>query len=210
MSNAYIVTGTDTGIGKTTVAAMLVLALDALYWKPIQSGTEDGTDRQRVRALTQLPEDRFLPERYVLSQPLSPHRAAEIDGIEIKSEALAPPGLDHTRTLVIEGAGGLMVPVTRDKLQIDLFAGWNLPLILCARTALGTINHTLLSIEALRSRNMKLHGLIFVGDDNPDNMRTIADFSGGRTLGHVPRLGRIDRSTLLDVFAHGFMREDFE
>jgi dethiobiotin synthase len=208
MSNAYIVTGTDTGIGKTTVAAMLVLALDASYWKPIQSGTDNGTDRQRVQALTQLPGDRFLPERYVLSQPLSPHRAAEIDGVEIELAALAPPA-HHTRTLVIEGAGGLMVPVTRDKLQIDLFAGWDLPIILCARTALGTINHSLLSIEALRSRKMKLHGWIFVGDDSPDTMRTIADFSGGPILGRVPRLGRIDRSALLNVFARGFMREDF-
>jgi dethiobiotin synthetase len=208
MSNAYIVTGTDTGIGKTTVAAMLVLALDALYWKPIQSGTDDGTDSQRVHALTQLPGDRFLPERYVLSQPLSPHRAAKIDGVEIELAALAPPA-HPTRTLVIEGAGGLMVPVTRDKLQIDLFAGWDLPIILCARTALGTINHSLLSIEALRSRKMKLHGCIFVGDDNPDTMRTIADFSGVRILGHVPRLGRIDRGALLNVFARGFVREDF-
>jgi dethiobiotin synthetase len=208
MSNAYIVTGTDTGIGKTTVAAMLVLALDAQYWKPIQSGTEGGTDRQRVQALTKLPDNRFPPERYVLSQPLSPHRAAEIDGIAIEPEALALPAFD--RTLVIEGAGGLMVPVTRDKLQIDLFAGWDLPIILCARTALGTINHTLLSIEALRSRDMRLHGLVFVGDDNPDNMRTIAGFSGVRILGHVPRLGRIDREALLNAFSYGFSREDFE
>ena len=207
MSKAYIVTGTDTGIGKTTVAAMLVLALDAVYWKPIQSGTEEGTDRQRVQALTQLPDDRFLPERYVLSQPLSPHRAAELDGIEIKAEALVLPAFD--RTLVIEGAGGLMVPVTRNKLQIDVFADWSLPIILCARTALGTINHTLLSIEALRGRHMRLHGLIFVGDDNPDNMRTIADFSGARILGHVPRLDRIGRAALLDVFSRGFRREDF-
>ena len=207
MSKAYIVTGTDTGIGKTTVAAMLVLALDAVYWKPIQSGTEEGTDRQRVQALTQLPDDRLLPERYVLSQPLSPHRAAELDGIEIKAEALVLPAFD--RTLVIEGAGGLMVPVTRNKLQIDVFADWSLPIILCARTALGTINHTLLSIEALRGRHMRLHALIFVGDDNPDNMRTIADFSGARILGHVPRLDRIGRAALLDVFARGFRREDF-
>jgi dethiobiotin synthetase len=207
MSKAYIVTGTDTGIGKTTVAAMLVLALDAVYWKPIQSGTEEGTDRQRVQALTQLPDDRLLPERYVLSQPLSPHRAAELDGIEIKAKALVLPAFD--RTLVIEGAGGLMVPVTRNKLQIDVFADWSLPIILCARTALGTINHTLLSIEALRGRHMRLHGLIFVGDDNPDNMRTIADFSGARILGHVPRLDRIGRAALLDVFARGFRREDF-
>ena len=207
MSKAYIVAGTDTGIGKTTVAAMLLLALDALYWKPIQSGTDDGTDRQRVQALTQLPDDRFLPERHVLSQPLSPHRAAELDGIAIEVEALTLPAFD--RTLVIEGAGGLMVPVTRNKLQIDVFAGWNLPIILCARTGLGTINHTLLSIEALRSRRMRPHGLIFVGEDNPDNMRTIAEFSGVRILGLVPRLDRIDRGALLNVFARDFSREDF-
>jgi dethiobiotin synthetase len=207
MSKAYIVTGTDTEIGKTTVAAMLVLALDGLYWKPIQSGTDDGTDRRRVQALTEVPDDRLLPERYVLSQPLSPHRAAELDGIEIQMEALALPAFE--RTLIIEGAGGLMVPITRDKLQIDVFAGWGLPVILCARTGLGTINHTLLSIEALRSRHMRLHGLIFTGDDNPDNMRTIAQFSGARILGLVPRLDRIDRSALLEAFARGFSREDF-
>jgi dethiobiotin synthetase len=207
MSKAYIVTGTDTGIGKTTVAAMLVLALDGLYWKPIQSGTDDGTDRWRVQTLTQLPDDRLLAERYVLSQPLSPHRAAELDGVEIQSEALALPASEST--LIIEGAGGLMVPITRNKLQIDVFADWGLPVILCARTGLGTINHTLLSIEALRGRHMRLHGLIFVGDDNPDNMRTIVEFSGARILGRLPPLDRIDRAVLADAFARGFSREDF-
>jgi dethiobiotin synthetase len=207
MNKAYIVAGTDTGIGKTTVAAMLMLALDALYWKPIQSGTTEGTDRQHVQATTQLPDDRFLPERFVLTQPLSPHRAAELDGVEIQTQALAVPTSD--RMLIVEGAGGLLVPITRRKLQIDVFADWRLPLILCARTALGTINHTLLSIEALHSRRMPLHGLIFIGDDNPDNMRTIVEFSGCRMLGHVPRLDRIDRGALLDVFARGFRREDF-
>jgi dethiobiotin synthase len=207
MSKGYIVSGTDTGIGKTTVAAMRLLALDALYWKPIQSGTQDGTDRQRVQALTLLSDDRFLPERYVLSQPLSPHRAAECDGVAIEPEALSVPAA--ARALVIEGAGGLMVPITRRLLQIDLFADWGQPIILCARTALGTINHTLLSIEALRSRRLQLHGLIFVGDDNPDNVRTIAEFSGARILGRLPRLQSIDRAVLLDAFAHGFRREDF-
>jgi dethiobiotin synthase len=207
MSKGFIVSGTDTGIGKTTVAAMLLLALDALYWKPIQSGTQDGTDRQRVQALTQLPDDRFVPERYVLSQPLSPHRAAELDGVAIEPETLAVPAA--ARTLIVEGAGGLMVPITRRLLQIDLFADWGLPIILCARTALGTINHTLLSIEALRSRRLQLHGLIFVGDDNPDNMRTISELSGTRILGHLPRLQSIDRAALLVAFACGFRREDF-
>ncbi|MGA8654259.1 MAG: dethiobiotin synthase [Xanthobacteraceae bacterium] len=207
MSKAYIVSGTDTGIGKTIVAAMLTLALDGLYWKPIQSGTDDGTDRQRVQALTLLGDDRLLPERYVLSRPLSPHRAAELDGIEIEPEALVLPSLD--RNLIVEGAGGLMVPITRRTLQIDVFAGWNAPVILCARTGLGTINHTLLSIEALHSREMRLHGLIFIGEDNPDNIRTIAELSGGRVLGLVPRLTRIDRAALLDVFSAGFKIEDF-
>jgi len=207
MRKAYIVSGTDTGIGKTIVAAMLTLALDALYWKPIQSGTDDGTDRQRVQALTLLGDDRLLPERYVLSRPLSPHRAAELDGIEIEPEALVLPSLD--RNLIVEGAGGLMVPITRRTLQIDVFAGWNAPVILCARTGLGTINHTLLSIEALHRRKMQLHGLIFIGKDNPDNIRTIAELSGGRILGLVPRLTRIDRAALLDVFSAGFKIEDF-
>jgi dethiobiotin synthetase len=207
MNRGFIVSGTDTGIGKTTVAAMLVLALDALYWKPIQSGTQDGTDTQRVRALTLLPDDRFLPERYVLLQPLSPHRAAELDGVAIEPEALMVPAA--ARTLIVEGAGGLMVPITRRFLQIDLFADWGLPIILCARAALGTINHTLLSIEALRSRRLQLHGLIFVGNDNADNVRTIAEFSGARVLGHVPQLQSIDRGALLDAFVRGFRREDF-
>jgi dethiobiotin synthetase len=207
MSKGYIVSGTDTGIGKTTVAAMLLLALDALYWKPLQSGTQDGTDRERVQALTHLPADRLLPERYVLSQPLSPHRAAEFDGVAIDPRTLAVPAVE--RTLIIEGAGGLLVPVTRHLLQIDLFADWNLPVILCARAALGTINHTLLSIEALQSRYVPLHGIVFVGDDNPDNIRTIAEISGARVLGRLPRLEPLDRAALLDAFAHGFRREDF-
>jgi dethiobiotin synthetase len=207
MSKGYIVSGTDTGIGKTTVAAMLLLALDALYWKPLQSGTQDGTDRERVQALTHLPADRLLPERYVLSQPLSPHRAAELDGVAIDPKSLAVPAAE--RTLIIEGAGGLLVPITRQLLQIDLFTAWDLPVILCARTALGTINHTLLSIEALRSRRLRLHGVVFVGDDNPDNIRTIAEISGARVLGRLPRLESLDRAALLDAFARGFRREDF-
>ena len=207
MTKTYIVTGTDTGIGKTTVAAMLTLALDACYWKPIQSGTQEETDRQRIQALTALSDDRFLPESYVLSAPLSPHRAAELEGTEIDPKALVIPVSD--RNLIVEGAGGLMVPLTRGKLQIDLFAAWMAPIILCARTGLGTINHTLLSIEALRRRNMSLHGLIFIGDHNADNIRAIVEFSGVQLLGHVPLLARVDRAALLSVFAAGFRIKDF-
>jgi dethiobiotin synthetase len=207
MTKGFIVAGTDTDIGKTSVSAMLTLALGALYWKPIQSGTVDGTDTQRVQALTALPDDRLLPERYILSQPLSPHRAAELDRVEIDVDPFTLPSTD--RLLIVEGAGGLLVPVTRQKLQIDLFARWGLPVILCARTGLGTINHTLLSIEALRNRGIELHGLIFIGADNPDNLKTIADFSGAGILGRMPLLDRIDRAALLRVFTDHFRKQDF-
>ena len=195
MTKTFVVAGTDTGIGKTTVAAMLMLGLNGRYWKPIQSGTEDGTDSERVRTLTALADDRFVPESYVLSQPLSPHRAAEIDGIEIETARLALP--ETNGTLIVEAAGGLLVPVTRRTLQIEMFAAWGAPVVLCARTALGTINHTLLSIEALRNRSVALHGLVFVGDDNPDSIRTIAEFSDSRVLGRLPWLEIIDRAALL-------------
>jgi len=207
MSPTFIISGTDTGVGKTTVAAMLTLALEAVYWKPIQSGTEGETDRQRVQSLTALPDARFLPERYILQNPLSPHRAAELDGIEIDTARFPIPKTDQP--LIIEGAGGLMVPLTRQKLQIDLFANWGVPVILCARTGLGTINHTLLSLEALRHRNMRVHGLIFIGEDNADNMRTLADLSGCPVLGHMPPLDVIDHLSLRQVFAQHFHISDF-
>lgn len=207
MTKTFIVTGTDTGIGKTTAAAMLTAALDGCYWKPIQSGIEAETDKERVRHLAALSDERLLPEGYRLSEPLSPHRSAEIDVVRIDVDTLVLPQTD--RPLIVEGAGGLLVPLSRLKLQIDIFARWGAPLILCARTGLGTINHTLLSIEALQARNMLLHGLIFIGEDNADNMQTIADFSGARILGHIPHLATLDHAALMRVFATRFRREDF-
>lgn len=207
MSPSFIISGTDTGIGKTMVAAMLTQALQATYWKPIQSGVADGTDTQTVKALTGLDTSRFRPEAYVLTEPLSPHRSAELDGVTIDMERLALPTVDGP--LIIEGAGGLLVPVTRQMLQIELFAYWRVPVILCARTGLGTINHTLLSIEAMRSRNLTLHGLIFVGEDNPDNVRTIADISGAPVLGRLPHLPYISPATLAEAFHDHFHLKDF-
>ena len=207
MSRTFIISGTDTGIGKTAATAMLMLGLDAHYWKPIQSGTEDGTDTATVKALTSLPQARFLPEAYVLTEPLSPHRSAELDGVTIDLDRLALPQIDGP--LIVEGAGGLMVPVTRKLLQIDLFKRWGAPVILCARTGLGTINHTLLSVEALHARDITLHGLLFIGDDNPDNIRTITDLSGARVLGRLPWLERVDAMGLSAAFADHFREEDF-
>ena len=211
MSNKCIITGTDTDIGKTVVSAMLTLALGASYWKPIQSGVEGGVDTKAVQKMTGLPAERFLPESYVLSEPLSPHRSAEIDGVKIDLDQLAIPQTEDP--LVIEGAGGLMVPLTRENLLINLFRKWNeterVPVILVARTGLGTINHTLLSCEALWARNIPIHGIIFVGDENKDNMKTIEQFSDVKVLGRLPMLDSLDAKTLTSAFDKYFDLEDF-
>lgn len=204
----FIVTGTDTGIGKTVVSATLMLGLDGAYWKPVQAGTDEETDTQIVRRLTGLPEERFFLESHVLRSPLSPHRAAELDGIEIDVENLVPP--EASRPLLIEGAGGTMVPLTRSALLVDIFRRWKAPVILCARTALGTINHTLLSVEALKARSVPIHGIVFIGEDNPDTIRTIADFSRERILGRIPVLEKLDRETLRHTFAESFNKDDFK
>jgi dethiobiotin synthetase len=205
-----IVTATDTDVGKTVVSAMLTLALDAIYWKPIQAGTTDGTDRQRVAALTDLPDDRFRPERYVLREPLSPHRAAELDGVEIDPRQLElPTDGPAGRWLITEGAGGVLVPINRRMLQVELFARWRAPVVLCARTTLGTINHTLLSLEALKRRDIDVLGVIFVGDAMPDTERTIVEFGDTKSLGRLPFLSQLNAGALKAAFAASFDRGDF-
>lgn len=208
MSNACIIAGTDTDVGKTIFSAMLMLALNANYWKPIQCGVIDGVDTKTVQNYTGLPDRRFFPEKYILSEALSPHRAAEIDNVKIDIANLRVPVSEGP--LLIEGAGGLMVPLTRDTLQIDQFKRWNLPVILCARTGLGTLNHTLLSVEALKKREIPIHGIAFIGDENRDNMQTIAEFSGERILGRLPKLPEINERTLMMAFAENFRLQDFK
>jgi len=203
----FIVTGTDTGIGKTVFAAALAGALQAYYWKPIQAGLDDETDSETVSRLSGLPRHKILPEVYKLTHPLSPHRSAELDDVEIRRERLLqPPAVDQ---LVIEGAGGLMVPLTRDWLAIDLFADWHLPVVLCARTALGTINHSLLSIEALRLRDIPILGMAFIGEANEDSERTICTMGGVRRLGRLPHLPSLDAEKLTDAFRENFNLADF-
>jgi dethiobiotin synthetase len=207
---AVVVTGTDTGIGKTVVAAMLTLALDGVYWKPVQSGIVGGTDTMTVAELTGLGPEHFLLERYRLEQPLSPHRSAELAGIEIEPHAFVLP--QHTpghRLLIVEGAGGLMVPLTRRTLLIDVFQRWGAPVVLVARTALGTINHTLLSIEALRTRDIPILGIAFVGDPMPDSEQTISDFAGVKRLGRLPLLPELSADVLAAAFDAEFHRDDF-
>lgn len=199
-----IVTGTDTGIGKTVFAAGLAAAFGASYWKPIQSGLLDGADAESAAALG---VRHVLPEAYRLTEPLSPHRAAELDGVEIDPARLVPPAVDGS--LVVEGAGGVLVPVTRHLLYADLFARWGMPAVLVARTGLGTINHSLLSIEALRARGVAVQGVAFVGDANEDNEATICAIAGVRRLGRLPFLDPLDAATLGRAFAAAFRLEDF-
>lgn len=210
MSQTLIVTGTDTGVGKTVVAAMLVLALDAFYWKPIQSGLTDATDTDTMATLTGIAGARLLPETYRLREPLSPHRAAELDGMTIDPAALVLPEIPRGRCLIVEGAGGTLVPVTRSVLQIELFARWQAPVVVVARTALGTINHTLLTIEAVRRREIPVRGIVFVGEENSDTQRTIGEFSGVRILGRVPVMKNLNPEALRSAFAQHFQKETFD
>jgi dethiobiotin synthetase len=203
-----VVTGTDTGIGKTVFAAGLAGLLDGAYWKPVQSGLADETDAQVVARLAGLSPGRILPEAYRLTQPLSPHRAAELDGVSIDLDRLTIP--DAGRLLIVEGAGGLMVPLTRERLLIDVFARWRAPVVLCARTALGTINHTLLSIEALRRRDIPLLGVAFIGEAMPDTERTISELGRVRVLGRLPRLDPLTQGTLRSAMAEAIDAAAFD
>lgn len=202
-----VVSGTDTDVGKTVFAAGLVGALHASYWKPVQAGLDGGGDTRRVAALTGLPDAHFFPEAYRLTTPCSPHRSAEIDGVAIDLARLAVPIVDGP--LVVEGAGGVLVPVTRGLVFADLFARWGQPVVLVARTALGTINHSLLSIEALRRRAVPILGVAFVGDPQEDSEATICALGQVRRLGRLPRLPRLDADTLKAAFATHFDLEDF-
>ncbi|WP_263588946.1 dethiobiotin synthase [Sphingopyxis sp. GC21] len=198
----FVVTGTDTGIGKTVFSAALAGALGLPYWKPIQSGLEEETDSEAVARLAGV---RVHPEAWRLVTPASPHLAAEIDGVTIDADALAPP----PGNLLIEGAGGALVPVTRTMLYADLFARWQIPVIVCARTALGTINHSLLTIEALKARHVPIHGIAFVGEAAPDSEAIIAALSGAKRLGRLPHLDPLTPEALAAAFAANFNIADF-
>ncbi|WP_448661463.1 dethiobiotin synthase [Sphingomonas sp. CJ20] len=208
MTQRIVVTGTDTDVGKTVFAAALTQALDADYWKPIQSGLAPESDSDGIARLAGIAPARIRPEAYRLHTPCSPHLAAEIDGVTIDADALDPPP-PGPRPLVIEGAGGVLVPVTRSLLFADLFARWHLPVVLVARTALGTINHSLLSIEALRARGVPILGVAFNGDANPDSEQTIAAIGKVRRLGRLPRIDALDPASLARAFAGNFTLTDF-
>ena len=204
---AFVVTGTGTDIGKTVFAAALTQALDGCYWKPVQAGRDGGTDAERVMALSLMSPDRILPEAWVLDTPASPHHAARIDGVTIDAEPLTPPPCD--RPLVIEGAGGALVPLNDDVLFVDVFARWRLPVIVCAATTLGTINYSLQTLEALRTRGIEVLGIAFIGDANDSSEEAIVGFGKVKRLGRLPWLEDLSPQNLRSAFAANFELADF-
>jgi len=209
VSHRFFVTGTDTGIGKTVLSALLCAAFDAIYWKPIQTGTLEGADRETVMRLAGLGPDRALPEVYSFAPPVSPHLAASQAGARIDLERICLPAGLERESLVVEGAGGVLVPVNESQLMLDLIVQLKLPAILAARSSLGTINHTLLSLAALRSVNVPVCGVVMIGEPNKDNRWAIRHYGRVKVIGEIPPLAQIGRGALLRVFENHFDRAAF-
>lgn len=201
-------TGTDTNVGKTVLSSLLCAALRGIYWKPIQTGAREGTDRQTVTVFAGIDVADALPEVYVFDDPVSPHLAAERARCEISLERIHLPP-NPGRPLIVEGAGGVMVPINAHQFMTDLMRHMSLPVILAARSTLGTINHTLLSIRCLESAQIRLHGVVLIGPENPENKQAIERYSGKQVIGQIPPLENIDRASLQSVFNRHFIQEAF-
>lgn len=209
MPSRFFITGTDTAVGKTTVSSLLCAALDAIYWKPIQTGTREGTDRATVMRLANLPRSRTLPETYRFSPPVSPHLAAQRARVRIELRKVRLPQVAPHENLIVEGAGGALVPINSTELMTDLMSHLGLPVLLVARTTLGTINHTLLSIAALRAAHLDVRGVILSGKPNRENRRAIEHYGKIEVLGAVPPLNKMNRAIFREIFRRHFHRQAF-
>ncbi|MHA8058247.1 dethiobiotin synthase [Aquirufa nivalisilvae] len=198
MSQTIIVAGIGTEIGKTVVSAILTKALKADYWKPIQSGDLDQGDAYWIQQWVKHPNLTIWPSTYRLSQPLSPHTAAELDGISIKLNQFQKPA--SSQPLVIELAGGLMVPINDQQTNIDLIQSLNAPVILVSKNYLGSINHTLLSFEMLKQRGISILGIVFNGPENPSGEKFILNYTQLPLLLRVNEEQKIDDS-IIDHYA---------
>jgi dethiobiotin synthetase len=201
--NQFFVTGTDTNVGKTVVSALLTLGLGAAYWKPVQSGLEPLTDTDYVRQVTGLDDSHFFPECYRLTQPLSPHAAAAIDGLEIALTDFQLPSTPKPH-LIVEGAGGLMVPLNSQAFIIDLIRQFQLPVCLVTRSTLGTINHTLLSLAQLRRAGVPILGVIINGPKNPSNREAIVHYGQVPVLAELEPLAAVNATTLRQAYRQLF------
>ena len=186
-AKGLFITGIGTDVGKTVASAVITKALEAGYWKPAQCGDLDNSDSIKIARLTGL---RTLPEAYRLQAPMSPHAAAGLEGVELSIDKIEFPKSD--KTIVVEGAGGVMVPFSSNETYLDLMVKLNLPVVLVTRHYLGSINHTLLTIEALKARAIPIFGILFNGEKHPTTEAIIAKMSG------VSILGRIDQEPYFD------------
>lgn len=200
---AFFITGTDTGIGKTFVSALLMSGLNATYWKPVQSGLYAETDTEAVKRLTGLPAQNFHKEAYRLTEPLSPHASAAIDDVDIDLNKFVLPDF-QTDHLIVEGAGGTLVPINAEKMIIDLMAQLQIPALVVARSELGTLNHTFLTLEALRKRNIPVLGVLMNGPENESNRRAIEHYGKVSVLAEIEPIKKINPSVLSQAFQAHF------
>ena len=209
MSDRIFVTGTGTNVGKTVLSALLCAALDAHYWKPIQTGSKEGTDSERVLQWAEVPKERACEEAYTFPEPVSPHLAAEWRASKIELERIKTPLLPAGKRLIIEGAGGALVPIAPGFLMRDLIIHLRAPVVIAAPTVLGTINHTLLTLEALRAREIPVLGVVLLGESNDDNRRAIETYGNAPVVGWVPPLAILDRASLLAAWDQHFFHRAF-
>lgn len=204
MAQRYFITGTDTGVGKTVLSALLCAALEAAYWKPIQTGTEVDSDSETVRALAGLASEKICLESYRFAPPVSPHLAARLAGVRIDLAKIKLPAAVGDAPLIVEGAGGVLVPVNEKDLIVDLMRQLELPVLLAARSSLGTINHTTLSLAALRNAGVEVAGVVMIGAPNVENRAAIEEYGKVHVVGEIPWLTEINRAALLEIFVARF------
>lgn len=190
---AIVVSGTDTDVGKTLVAAALAIKLKATYWKPVQTGAQTDADWLRNTLGTHCPP--IAPSAYTLPLPQSPHWAAAAAGVEIRAAQIQPPA---ARPLVVEGAGGLLVPLNEKTLLLDVFQDWGWPVVVVVRVKLGCINHSLLSAKALAAANLP-YAWVFNGPSQPEVTGIITHYSGAPVLGHLPDYPTLNAAAVLDA-----------
>ena len=193
----YFITGIGTEVGKTITSAVITQALKADYWKPVQAGELNHSDRMKVENLIDNNRSKFHPEAYRLNQPMSPHAAAERDGIKIDIASIKMPHTDNH--LVIEGAGGLLVPLNDNDTILNLIEILDCEAILVSRHYLGSINHTLMSIELLKQRNIRIKGILFNGKENKDTESIITKMSGIEVLGRIDELENLNKSVINSI-----------
>jgi dethiobiotin synthetase len=192
------VAGIGTEVGKTVASAVVCEALGWDYWKPVASGLADGPgDGEIITSLIENGRERVHPSRYLFARSLSPHVASALEGVTIALDELQMPR--STRSIVVELAGGVFVPLNDQHTNLDLITALKLPAVVVSRHYLGSINHTLLTLEALRHRELSVHGVIFNGEELPDTERIICTMGRVQRLGRIPQLAEVSYASVQEV-----------